>query len=222
MIIIESPVPELILESVKNVEVANRVTHQIWREDNTLLGYGIKDDVNKSIEVYPLRLIDVGQLYAELDIQGLYDYSVSMNNSGDLSITDSIKQAEDYMDINNLKALKISRMKNKFESMKIRPKVAVQVGTPEAPVAFNVDGSKDDISNFQSYLDLLVLSGATDGVIKDADSGMQNVTVDELGLIIIQIKQYGLNLYQLKWTKEAELMNAATIEEVKAISIAIQ
>ena len=215
MIFIEGSVPEIIKESVKSVEVANNVTHQIWREDNTLLGYAIKS--TDIIEVYPLRQIDIGQLYAELDILGLDNYSVNINNNGDLDVTDSIRKAEDTLDLDGLKALKISRMKNRFESLKIRPKVTITVGDPAR--SFNVDGSKDDISNFQSYLDLLIAAGSVDGSIKDADSIMQDVTVSELESIIMQIKQYGLGLYQKKWTKEAELFNATTIEEVKSISI---
>ena len=221
MIIIESSVPDMILESVKNVETANKITHQIWREDNTLLGYGIKDDVNKSIEVYPLRYIDVGQLYAEMDIQGLTDYSLRMNTSGDLDIIDSIKKAEDTLDLNGIKELKISRMKNRFESIKIRPRVQINLGTETEPNIFYVDGSKDDITNFQSYLDLLSATGQTSGYIKDADGNMQPVITDDLNTIIFKIKEYGLNLYQKKWAKEAELMSAATIDEVKAISIDI-
>jgi len=221
MIIVESSLPEMIKESVKDVSTAEKVTHQIWREDNTLLGYGIKDDANKNIEVYPLRFIDVGQLYAEMDIQGLQDYSLHMNTSGDLNIVDSIQKAESSLDLDDLKALKISRMKNRFESMKIRPKVLIQLGTPETPNDFYVDGSKDDITNFQSYLDLLTINGQTAGAIKDADGNMQNVITDDLALIILKIKEFGMNLYQLKWAKEAELMGASTIEELKAISIEI-
>jgi len=217
MIFIPGTVPDLIKESVKSVQTANNITHQIWREDNTLLGYAIKS--TDIIEVYPLRQIDIGQLYAELDIQGLVNYSVNINNNGDLDVVDSIRKAEDSLDIDSLKALKISRMKNRFDSMKIRPKVEIFVGDPIR--SFNVDGSKDDISNFQSYLDLLLISSQPGGIIKDADSIMQQVTTDELNSIIIQIKQHGLGLYQLKWSKEAELFTASTIEEVKAISIAL-
>jgi hypothetical protein len=149
---------------------------------------------------------------------GLNKHSIVVNRSGDLDITDSIDKAEAMLDINNLKALKISRMKNRFASIKIRPKVEVTVGDNNDKV-FNVDGSKDDISNFQSYLDLLIASGTGNGIIKDADSIMQNVTVAELESIIVQIKQFGLSLYEKKWAKEAEIMNAATIDEVKLINI---
>jgi hypothetical protein len=48
---------------------------------------------------------------------------------------------------------------------------------------------------------------------------MQTVTTDELVQIIVEIKQFGLQLYQLKWAKEIELMTAGTIEELKAIQI---
>jgi hypothetical protein len=215
MILVEGTLPEPILESVKNVEVANKITHQLWREDNTLLGYLIKDDVNLNFKVYPLREVDIGQLYAELDILGLTDYSIDIINDGSLAITDSINKAEGSLDINNMKGLKISRMKNHFESLKIRPRVQVLKDTKNFPV----DGSKDDITNFQSYLDLLLLNSATEGSIKDANGDMQTVTTDELTRIIVEIKQFGLQLYQLKWAKEIELMSAGTIEELKAIQI---
>ena len=215
MILVEAKVPELILESVKDVETANKITHQLWREDNTLLGYLIKDDVNLNFDMYPLREVDIGQLYAELDILGLDDYSINTINDGSLAITDSIKKAEASLDINSIKGLKISRMKNHFDSIKIRPKVQVLKDTQNFPV----DGSKDDITNFQSYLDLLLLNSETQGYVKDANGDMQLVSTDELSQIIVQIKQFGLHLYQLKWAKEIEIMSAGSIEEVKNIKI---
>jgi len=214
MIFIPGQVPDIIKESVKNVDTANQVTHQLWREDNTLLGYAIKH--TEMIEVYPLREIDVGQLYAELDILGLKDFSVNINRNGDLDVTDSITKAEESLDLDGIKALKMSRMKNKFNTLKIRPKVSI---TLDENKTFRVDGSKDDISNFQSYLDILILNSAPTGMIKDGDGLMQEVTTDELSSIINQIKMFGLSLYQIKWAKEIEILQAATIDEVKAISI---
>jgi len=215
MILVEAKVPGLILESVKDVETANKITHQLWREDNTLLGYLIKDDIKLSFNLYPLREVDVGQLYAELDILGLDDYSINTINDGSLMITDSIKKAEASLDINSIKGLKISRMKNHFDSIKIRPQVQVLKDTKNFPV----DGSKDDITNFQSYLDLLLLNLQTEGYVKDANGDMQLVSTDELTQIIIEIKQFGLEMYQLKWSKEIEIMSAVSIDAVKAISI---
>jgi hypothetical protein len=217
MILMEAPLPEALLETVKNVEVANKVTHQVWREDNTLLGYMIRNSADKVFHIYPLREIDIGQLYAELDVAGFKNYSIDIINDNSLMVVDSIDKSEESLSLENLKLLKIARMKNLFESMKYRPRVQVTVGDPER--SFYVDGSKDDISNFQSYLDLLLANGATSGEIKDADSIMQAVTTDELDSIIFQIKQHGLSLYQSKWVKEDEINNATTIDEVKAINI---
>lgn len=213
MKLIQAGVPESIKEFVENVELAEQITHQIWREDNTLLGYGILN--TEKLIVYPLRFIDIGQLYAELDVQGLTSISIIIKNTTDLNVIDSIEKTENYLDLDGLKALKMARLKNRFESIKIRPKV------PVLSNKFFVDGSKDDLTNFESYYELLISSNLSAGVIKDADGNMQNVTTNELEQIILEIKKYGLTLYQLKWQKEAEIVQATTVDELKNISINI-
>ena len=197
MIVSNTGVPDAIRESVTDVELALEVTHSVWREDGTLLGYIIKDDTTTTINVYPIRDMDIGQLYAMMDLNGLQDYVVKIHDANPLQVTDSIVRAEDNVDLDGLKALKLSRLRNHFDSIKIRPRVGVLKDDQDVP-RFYVDGSKDDITNFESYRDLLVASGGTEGTVKDADGVMQTVTVDELNIMIMDIKQFGLNLYQLK------------------------
>ena len=213
MYITDEKFPEIILEAVKDVDLANQVTNTIRREDNTELGYIIKNDNDKVLEVYPIREIDIGQFYVAAELAGFEDYSVVFKDGKELYVTDPVTKTESNADLQTMIALKMVKLANRFDTIKIRPRV------PVLNNKFYLDGSKDDLNNFEVYRDLLVLNSQYSGTIKDADGKMQNVTLDELEKCINEIKRFGLNLYQLKWKKEAEIMNCTTKEDVKAIDI---
>lgn len=213
MYITDEKFPEIILESVKNVDLANQVTNTIRKEDNTLLGYIIRDSEDKVLNIFPNREVDIGQLYVAIEKYGWNDYSVVYKDGKELYVTDSIAKTEENADLQTMIGLKMVKLANRFDTIKVRPRVPVLGG------AYYLDGSKDDLSNFEIYKDLLEMNNETDGVIKDADGYMRPVTVEELATCINEIKAFGLNLYQLKWSKEAEIMQCTTIEEVKAIDI---
>jgi len=215
MYITDEKFPGIILESVKNVSLANQVTNTVRREDGTVLGYIIKYTENKIIKVYPTREIDVGQLYVAAELYGLKDYSIVYKDGKELYMTDSVTKTEAAADLPTMIGLKIVKLANRFDTLKVRPRV------PVLNNRFFLDGSKDDLSNFEVYRDLLVLNSQESGVVKDADGQMQSITLDELNQCIIEIKQFGLNMYQIKWAKEAEIMQCTTKEEVQAVDISL-
>lgn len=61
-------------------------------------------------------------------------------------------------------------------------------------------------------------SNADSTTIRDFDNNYHSVMMCELESIIIQLQGYGLWLYQNKWAKEQVILNAATEEEVNAVT----
>ena len=215
MYITDEKFPEIILESVKNVELANKVTNTIRKEDGTVLGYIIKYDDNKLLKVYPFREVDIGQFYVAIEIHGLKDYGVVFEDGKELYMTDSINKTETDADLPTMIGLTIAKLANRFDTIKIRPRV------PVLDNKFILDGSRNDLENFKDYLDLLLDNNQTSGFVKDADGNTQPITTDELKQCIKQIREFGLILYQKKWAKEAEIMNCTSVDEVKAIDITL-
>ena len=215
MFITNNKFPSIILESVKNVELANKVNHTIKKEDGSVLGYIIKDDTNKVLNIYQNRPIDIGQLYVAVELNGWSDFAVVYKDGTELYVTDSTQKIEASADLPTMIGLKMIKLSNRFDTIKVRPRVPVLGGS------IYLDGSKDDINNFEVYRDLLELNGLTSGIVKTADGEMKELTLDELNTAITEIKAFGLHLYQLKWTKEAEIMACTTVDEAKAIDISL-
>ena len=108
-------------------------------------------------------------------------------------------------DIEALKEVMKSDLKSTFANKRLRPQVEVTIGLD----TFFVDGSRDDILNFEDGK----LLGVTQ--IKDADGNFHAVTSADYDTIISAQKANGLALYNTKWTKEQEIDALATLDAIK-------
>ena len=103
-------------------------------------------------------------------------------------------------DIDALKEVMLNDLKAAFQGYRQRPRVTVTIGTE----TFDVDGSRDDILNFEDGK----LLGVTQ--IKDADGVFRTIAVADYDTIISAQKANGLALYNTKWTKENHIKNTLT------------
>lgn len=90
-----------------------------------------------------------------------------------------------------------------FKTKIARPRVATGLG-------FDVDGSYQDLQNFQVGKEFGILE------IKDADGNIHSISLEDYDTIITAIKAKGLELYKAKWVAEAEIDALTTMEEIIA------
>jgi hypothetical protein len=125
-----------------------------------------------------------------------YTYSENINVE-----TKNIDRVPIAKPMEDLKAQMLKDLSDTFKLIVSRPRVETSLG-------FYVDGSKDDIKNFEVGKKHALPN------IKDADGIIRNVTVEDYDSIITEIELFGLSLYQKKWAKEAEVMALNSVEEV--------
>ena len=138
-----------------------------------------------------------------------YDYDGSFTLKQDWETLkaqdEAAAQAEkEQREFDTLKNQKLQDLKEAFTQAKIRPRVDTTLG-------YQVDGGYEDLTNYENAR-ILELD-----TIKDADNNMQSVTAEELDTIVQKIREHGAAQYQRKWTIEAELNNASTIEELNQV-----
>jgi len=71
------------------------------------------------------------------------------------------------------------------------------------------------VNEINIYVDSQSIPGSG---IRDYDNNFHAMTIGELGTLLLEMQNYGLWLYQNKWTKEAAVLAAVTIEDIVAIS----
>jgi len=138
-----------------------------------------------------------------------YDYDGSFTLKQDWETLKAEDQAaaqaeKEQRKFDTLQDQKLQNLKEAFTQAKIRPRVDTTLG-------YDVDGGYEDLTNYENAK-ILELD-----TIKDADNNMQSVTAEELDIIIQKIREHGAAQYQRKWTIEAELNNASTIEELNQV-----
>jgi len=111
-----------------------------------------------------------------------------------------------------LKAQKMELVSLKFDSL-------MAGGNFDCSLGFNVDNrrgdGKDDKDNVNSLIDL----GNEPVYFKDTTNSFHALTIADLKTLKQEMIQDGLGKYQWKWTKQNEIMQATTIQELEAITI---
>lgn len=147
------------------------------------------------------QLVDAGYLPCTYESvpDGRY-YSITGEISTVTGSTCTVSYSFVALDVEIIKTRMLGELSNDFKNNFTRPRVPTSLG-------FTVDGARDDILNFE---DGKLFSLTT---IKDADGVTHTVTSDDYDTIISEIKQYGLSMYQSKWTKEADINALTTVDE---------
>jgi len=111
-----------------------------------------------------------------------------------------------------LKTHKMNLVSSKFDDM-------MAEGSFDCSLGFNVDnrrgGGKDDKDNVGSLIDL----GNEPVYFKDTANNFHVLTIADLKILKQEMIQDGLGKYQWKWTKQNEIMQSTTIQELEAIII---
>jgi len=95
--------------------------------------------------------------------------------------------------LDSVKAGLLKVIKESFNKALVRPEVPTSLG-------YSVDGGLDDLQRFQIGAELDV------PIIKDVDGMVHEIDSEGYTTVLSEIKQYGLKLYQLKWSREAEVL----------------
>lgn len=82
---------------------------------------------------------------------------------------------------------------------------------------YPMDCAREDTDNLSRLRDRLLETGATGTTIRDKRNQYHEVTLAELSVIIGELVDYGLSLYQRKWELEADIAAADTVESVEAV-----
>jgi hypothetical protein len=118
-------------------------------------------------------------------------------------------------DMEAILAEKLTIVKNAFVVASARPEVLI------ASLGFSVDGSYDDLRNFEIGKDLGVLS------VVDSDGVSHDISIEEYDDIITGIKAKALELMEISWGKKSELKAVdltlatalATIDEITVVGL---
>lgn len=108
--------------------------------------------------------------------------------------------------LTDAKAKVKAKVKDLFLAKVSRPVIDTGLG-------FNVDGSKDDLANFEIAKSLEL------NFIKDADGEMHQIEVLDWDIIIKAIKQKGVLLFQEKWELESKIDACTTAKELADLDI---
>lgn len=103
-------------------------------------------------------------------------------------------------DLDEVKARMLKDLKETFTTLSVRPRVDTSLG-------YAVDGSRDDLQNFQIGRDLGFPT------IVDADDNEHAATLDDYNTIILAIQVKGAELFNTKRTKKAEINALTTVDE---------
>lgn len=112
-----------------------------------------------------------------------------------------VEDESNDISLDEAKMLKKTHLKGLFSAKMSRPKVDTGLG-------FEVDGSKDDLANFEIAKSLEL------DFIKDADGKLNKIKTSDWDVIIKVIKQKGVSLFQEKWELEAKIDACKTLEEL--------
>lgn len=105
--------------------------------------------------------------------------------------------------LDELKAVKLAEVKEKYLSIRSDPKADTGLG-------FYVNSSYENLVDFQVGLDAGLL------VVRDYNNQYQTVTLVEMQQIVDAIKAFGLSLKQNKWTLESAV-EAADLSTISGV-----
>ena len=108
------------------------------------------------------------------------------------------------MSLDDAKAEKLKDLKTTFQKVSKRPVVNTGFG-------FTVHGGYSDLTDFEVGRELGFLK------IRSVDNQNNDVTAEEFDAVIKAIKINGLGIKQAKWSHEAAINNATTLEDLRLI-----
>jgi hypothetical protein len=103
-------------------------------------------------------------------------------------------------DTEEVKQRMLKDLSDTFKVLSKRPKVDTTLG-------FIIDGGREDLENLKVGKEFNL------PFIKDANGINHSITNEDYDTAILAIKQNGINLYQTKWNKKAEIDSFTTIEQ---------
>jgi len=207
--------PSVFIENFNDTETALRI-NILFRDAYTkvVLYYGELTDNILTLFTGYVKQSELEQITFLLNKEGKTDLIIQFEHNSLYEIRDD-NYVKNNLSLEDLKKVKIDKLKIKFENDKVRP----AVDCTSIKDDLYVDGGREDILNFEAYRDLLIGTGGTEGNIKGSDNQFYMLTTDEMNSMILILKNYGLQRFQYKWQKEAEIMNATTIDELEAVTI---
>lgn len=84
-------------------------------------------------------------------------------------------------------------------------------------LGFTTDCRRFDGKFDKDNLESLIKLGNFPIQWKDADGNFQLLTNEQAHILLTEMIQYGLNLYQQKWDFEQQIINSNSLEELEAI-----
>jgi len=130
----------------------------------------------------------------------LYDYTVNIVN-------DRIEYVKVPKNLDYVKDSLLQKYSIYFKQTNERPKIPTSLG-------FSVDGSMNDLLNFQIGKELQL------PIIKDSEGIEHSVVLSDYDIILLEIKVYGINQYKNKWDFENTIKNICnSAEEIEQFLI---
>ena len=121
-------------------------------------------------------------------------------------------QTDGVKDLEVLRKQKLEEIFNKFDDL-------MTEGSFETSLGFWTDNrrgnGKDDKDNVNSLIDL----GNEPVYFRDKDGEFHSLTLDDLRTLKQEMIQDGLGKYQWKWDKEAAVVDAETVQDLREILI---
>ena len=117
--------------------------------------------------------------------------------------------------IKKLKERKLNDVKNKFNEMKQTRKIKSSLG-------FYVDNRRDGMHFDKDNIESLIALNVSPINFKDVDGKFHSLTLNDLKDIRMEMIQDGLAMYKQKWTLEAKINNAKTIDNLNDIVISFE
>jgi hypothetical protein len=110
------------------------------------------------------------------------------------------------------KKAKLSELKDKFNQIKIKPRVEIP------SLGFYVDGGRENKDDFKTKWEIMNDDSTT--TVRDADDNYHfYITKSQMEVIWKTIAINGDNLYSWKWYKESQISSCFTDEELEAIDL---
>ncbi|MBM9605977.1 DUF4376 domain-containing protein [Desulfopila inferna] len=111
----------------------------------------------------------------------------------------------------------LERKQDKVNEIKQAFVIAPKSGLTTS-LGIKVDCKREDKDNFQELLDYCTRKSLAGTSIRLHNNDFAEVSVADLQIIINEIQEHGLTLYQRKWAKEAAIDQATTEVQIKAIT----
>lgn len=158
---------------------------------------------------YPIQANIIENEYEVLQCEVLPKYF-----NGDLYnfVNSEFIPANEYRVLEYIKSKKLEELSIKYKTIfESTPRVETSLG-------YAVDGGRNNKDDF--YSKWLTMGDGDTTTVKDADNEYhQNSTKSDLEVIWKTIVTNGESTLQAKWSKEAQINSATTIEELEAIEV---